>query len=367
MIPHGSMVARRCFTPLMSLLPKVACGTACVIASALAGLTGCKRSEPDPGPPRRAVRVAVLVESTIMPMRNYQTALLERLIRTRPRTEVSTLVAGDDANVQARHVREAADGGAEVLMIFPKDAAALAPALREVMGRGVKVIAFSPDVPEDACTSAVFTDERKLGQLAGEHVVAALKTKAKEEGRPAPTGRVVMLRGDEEGRVSRLRAEGFVTAIQSVPGIVLVHDAPANWNERNAADRTREALRLQKQFDVIYAQNDLIAAGASRTVRESNADARESMLIVGTDGALGPGAGLDMVLKGEIEATLYQPPLVDLAWEQAQALIDTPGASVPKRTQVKPFMITPDNALAVQEEGLPVPEVDGAATADVSK
>ena len=40
-----------------------------------------------------------------MPMRNYQTALLERLIRTRPRTEVSTLVAGDDANVQARHVR----------------------------------------------------------------------------------------------------------------------------------------------------------------------------------------------------------------------------------------------------------------------
>lgn len=363
MIPHGSMVARRCFYSLMFLLPKAAGGMAFVIGISLVGFTGCKRTEPDAGPPRRAVRVAVLVESTIMPMRNYQTVLLERLIRMRPRTEVSTFVANDDAGVQTRQVREAVDGGAEVLMVFPKDAAALAAVLRDVMGRGVKVIAFSGGVPEDACTSAIFTDERKLGQIAGEHVVNALKTKAQEEGRPAPTGRVVMLRGDEEGQVSRLRAEGFVTAIQSVPGIVLVHDASANWNERNAADRTREALRIQKQFDVIYAQNDLIAAGASRTVREANADARETMLIVGTDGALGPGAGLDMVLKGEIEATLYQPPLVDLAWEQAQALIDTPGASVPKRTQVKPFMITPDNVLAIQEEGLPVPETEGAAAA----
>lgn len=353
MIRPDSMAERRSspVLPVTRLLQAV-------LALALVLASGCGRKDPEAGPQRELTRVTILVENTLVPMRNYQTILLEKLIRTRPRMEVKTLRAGDDAAVQTRQVKEAVDAGAKFLLVFPQDAAALAPALREAMARGARVIVFSPDIPEDACTSAIFADERRLGQIAGDHVVAALKTKAQEDGLPAPAGRVVMLRGDEEGTASRRRAEGFVSAIQSLPGIVLVHDAPANWNEKDAADRIREALRIQKHFDVVYAQNDLIAAGASKAVREADAAARESMLIMGTDGVPGPGAGVAMVLSGELEATIYNPPLVDLAWAQVQTLLDEPAPTVPKRTQVKPFVIAPDNALPIQEAGLPEPEVE---------
>jgi ABC-type sugar transport system substrate-binding protein len=165
-----------------------------------------------------------------------------------------------------------------------------------------------------------------------------------------------MLRGQEEDARCQLRAEGFLSAIQPYPGLVLVHDAPADWSAESAADRTGEALRIQKQFDVIYAQSDLIAAGASKAVRKSSEDARKAVFIIGTGGVPGEGGGVAMVIRGELNATVYQPPLVEVAWREMQRLLDTADAVVPKRTEVKPFMITPENAAAIQRDGVPLPE-----------
>jgi ribose transport system substrate-binding protein len=253
-------------------------------------------------------------------------------------------------------MREAMQARAAFIMVFPQDAEKLTPTLREAVAAGVRVFVFSADLPEDACTCALFTDERQLGQMAGEYVVSALKTKAEAEGQPGPAGRVVLLRGDEESASSREGAEGFVRAMQPFPGIVLVHDAPADWSEKGGADRIREALRIQKRFDVIYAQNDLIAVGASKAVRESSAEARESMLILGTDGVPGKGAGVAMVISGELDATVYHPPLVDAAWPVMQSILDHSGTAIRKHIQVKPFIITPENAARIQRAGLPLPD-----------
>ena len=56
---------------------------------------------------------------------------------------------------------------AAFIMVFPQDAEKLTPVLREVMAGGVRVFAFSSDIPEDACSCAVSTDERTLGRIAG--------------------------------------------------------------------------------------------------------------------------------------------------------------------------------------------------------
>jgi ABC-type sugar transport system substrate-binding protein len=334
---------RRIFVPnrvLKMLLAALAVALPC----------GCERKE------AAKTRVAILSDDVADPMRNYQITLLEKLIHTRADMEVTTLHAGGDSEVQSRQVRESWQGHAAFLMVFPADAEKLTPVLREAVTAGARVFVFSQSVPEDACTSALFADERRLGEVAGQYVVSALKTKAQAEGLPAPKGRVVMLRGEEENAGCQLRAEGFLSAIQPYPGMVLVHDAPADWSAESAADRTREALRIQKQFDVIYAQSDLIAAGASKAVRKSSEDARKAMLIVGTGGVPGAGGGVAMVISGELNATVYQPPLVDAAWREIQRLLDKPDAVVPKRTEVKPFMITPENAAAIQRDGVPRPE-----------
>jgi ABC-type sugar transport system substrate-binding protein len=309
---------------------------------------GCARKGP-------ATRVTILSDDIADPMRSYQITLLEKLIHARSDMEVTVMHAGGDSEVQSSQVRESVSGHVACLMVFPTDTEKLGPVLHEAVAAGVRVFVFSKQIAEDACTSSIFTGERRLGELAGQYVVTALKARAQADALPAPKGRVVMLRGEENDDRCQLRAEGFLSAIQAYPGIVLVHDAPADWSAASAADRTREALRIQKHFDVIYAQSDLIAAGAAKAVRESSADARKAMLVIGTGGAPGEGSGVAMIISGELSATVYQPPLVDIAWREMQRLLDKPDAVVPKRTEEKPFMITPENAAKIQRNGVPVP------------
>jgi ABC-type sugar transport system substrate-binding protein len=334
-----------------------------LMACALLLSCGCGRKSPETDEQSSKAkvgitRVAILVDDSASPMRTYQLSLLERLIRARPHMEVSTVHAGGDAEVQIRQVREAMQTRVGYIMVFPQDAGKLAQVLRESTAGGAHVFVFSADVPEDASSCAIYTDERRLGEIAGEYVVSALKTKAQTEAQPAPKGRVVMLRGEEDSVVCEQRAEGYLTALRPHPGIVLVHDAPGDWSEKSAGDRIREALRIQKQFDVIYAQSDLMAAGASKAVRASSAAARDAMLIIGTDGVPGKGSGVSLVVSGEVDATVYHPPLVDVAWREMQLLLDKPEAVIRKRIHVKPFMITPENAARIQREGVPVPEID---------
>lgn len=344
---------------LRSISPALAQMVQVVTVVAFSMLTGCRDGEPLPdAADKSGVRVVILADSLVSPMRNYQTILLQRLVRTRPRMEVLIYDAAGDAERQIQQVRHATGEGADFIMIFPQDAAQVAPVLRDALAQGSKVFAFSADIPEDACTCSISSDEHKIGQIAGDFIVSALKTKAAGEGKPAPSGRVVLLRGEELGLASSRRAEGFLQSIQKYPGVVLVHDAPGNWNENDAAARIKEAIRLQKQFDVIYAQNDPMALGAGKAVREFSVEARESMLIMGTDGVPGKGAGVDMVLRGEQEATIYTPPLVDLAWREVQAILDDPGHRPKPRATVKPFLVTHENAPPLQQRGIPMPDVE---------
>ncbi|HSI62555.1 MAG TPA: substrate-binding domain-containing protein [Candidatus Saccharimonadia bacterium] len=325
--------------------------------------SSCKPKDPqaqyDPAPARGKkdgrVQVAILADSLVMPLRNYQCALLERLIQTRPGMAVTRYSAGGDAALQARQIRTAQAAGAKFIVIFPQHASIIAPAMREALEGGVRVIALSADMPEDAFTAAVSCDERRLGAMAADFVVQALKAKAADEGLPVPTGRVVQLRGDDENNTATERAKGFMEALLNEPGVVLVHDAPAEWNDKNASARIQEALRLQKKFDVVYAHNDLMATGAAKHLRDTSVEVRESMLILGTDAVPGDHGGAGLVNKGVLDATFYHPPLVDVAWREIERMIEDLNYTPKKRQKVRPVLITPSNAADFEQQSLPLP------------
>jgi ABC-type sugar transport system substrate-binding protein len=226
------------------------------------------------------------------------------------------------------------------------------------MAGGVRVIAMSADLPEDAFTASISCDERRLGAMAANFILQALKTKAADEGRPAPVGRVVQLRGDDEGRSTTERSLGFMETLQREPGVVLVHDAPAEWNDKNAAARIQEALRLQKQFDVVYAHNDLMATGAAKQLRETSVETRESILILGTDAVPGAEGGASLVNKGVLDATIFHPPLVDVAWRDIELALNDSSHTLKKRQKVKPILITPSNAADFERQSLPTPQIE---------
>ncbi|WP_170156931.1 substrate-binding domain-containing protein [Roseimicrobium gellanilyticum] len=324
----------------------------------------CKPKDPMEqygAPPSREkdgrVKVAILADTVEIPLRNYQCALLERLARTRPGMAVMRYGAGGSAAEQARQVRDAQAEGAKFIVIFPLQESVVAPALRGAIAGGVQVIAMSAQLPEDAFTASISCDERRLGAMAADFIVQALRTKASDEGKPVPVGRVVQLRGDE-GSASSERALGFSEALQREPGVVLVHDAPAQWNDKDAAARIQEALRLQKQFDVVYAHNDLMASGAAKQLRETSVETRESILVLGTDAVPGADGGASLVNKSVLDATIYHPPLVDVAWRDIERVLDDASQTLKKHQRVKPILITPSNAANFERQSLPKPQTE---------
>lgn len=327
-------------------------------------LTGCDSPEGGKLPfqvkPEKRLRFFIAADTLTNPMRNYQVTLLERLIRTRAGLDLQIFDARNDAAVQVAQVKKLAAEGVDCLMVFPRDAAALGPALRSIKEAGALVVVLGAEVPATDCTTALFTDERKLGQIAGEFVVSALTKKAEGEGSPAVRGRVVHLTGAEDSPATLERSAGFLEALKAAPEVVLVHEAPANGNEKDAAERIKEALRLQKNFDVIYAQNDLMARGAGAAIKEADVAAREAMLVIGTDGATGKGGGIEMLHQGDMEATVYVPPLVDKAWQLVKQALDDPAfkMKIEKTYRLKPFVVTLESAEEILRQGLPAPELE---------
>ncbi len=339
----------------------------------LSGLGACKpeKSEPPRAPggqpdlvlplPKRGdgeapeQRVLLSLADAGLAYQRIQTSMLAGLARTTEGYELVARHAANDAARQSEQLLAAATSGVRAALIQPVDPAALEPVLSQLRQSGTIVIGLDRRLADRGCDTVVYCDQLKVGKMAGELVVAALRRKAGDEGRAQVTGRVVQLRGDDEDAACQARNDGFAAAIQAQPGIVLVHDAPARWNKADAVERIREAFRIQKTFDVIYAHNDLMALGASQACTEANR--RQDILIVGTDGLGGPGAGLEMLRGSEIDATVHQPLLVDFAWKVVRKMNDDPAFKPKPAYELQPVVITPKNLNELTRQGYPQPEL----------
>jgi ribose transport system substrate-binding protein len=255
--------------------------------------------------------IILLLSDARVAFQEFQRNGLAMLVGRQAGYKLTTQDAAGEASRQMDQFRQAIAAKPAAIIVSPLDPPALAALIVEANTAGVIVIGLDKRMLKDGCASVVFSDRRRIGRMAAEAVLDALQRKATEENRTEVTGRVVQLRGAEDNFVSNEIAEGFLEGLHAQPGVILVHDAPADWNMENAALRTAEAFRLQQNFDAIYAHNDAIALGAAQGAEA--AGQRENIFIVGTDGLSGQKRGIELVRQSEIDATIVQPALVDLA------------------------------------------------------
>ncbi len=305
----------------------------------------------EPGAGTRSVTVALLMDSRQEPLRNMQWQLLNHLVMQQAGYDLRWWDAGADEKIQNAQLSEAMKLKPDVLMVFPVKSAGIADALKNARQSGTQVYVFADDMPEAACTSAIYCDERKVGKLAGEFIVQSVRQKLVEEGRPEATGRVVQLTGPDDNPVSMQRREGFAEALVQQPGILIVHQAPVGFLGEGAADRIGEALKLQKEFDVLFANNDVMARAAATALVKLGL--RDNVLVMGVDGAPGKGGGIQMVTASEIDSTVFHPPLVDFAWSLAQRGLKEPGFKMPSRNEIKPLIVNLEKAIELLRDGIP--------------
>jgi ABC-type sugar transport system substrate-binding protein len=207
-------------------------------------------------------------------------------------------------------------------------------------------------------TSLIVCPDAEIGRVAGEFVARSLRLKATEEGRAEPAGRVVELTIAPPDPVHAGYSDGFSKSLSQQPGISLVHQAPCNLLGEDVADRMNEVLRLHKDFEVIFAHNDLIARAASKAVATARPELAGRILVMGVDGNLGKGGGKEMIIKGEIDATICRPPLVDLAWALIEKCLGDPQFNPKARYDVAPLALNFESALEIAKTGLPMPPIE---------
>lgn len=278
-----------------------------------------------------------------------QKAVLAFQTGTQKGYKLTVLDAAGSTTKQRDQLREAFASKTRpaAIILDAESATGLETLLDETRRAGIHVIGL--DKALTGCSTIVACDPEEIGRAAAKLTIDALKRKAAEEGRPEPTGRIVQLRGADDSSWSTRLAAGFDHGLKAASGPILVHDAPVLWSADNAIQRLSEALRIQSQFDVIFAHTDAIALGASRFCTTYNT--REDTLIVGVDGLSGRGEGLDLMRAGDLDATIARPPLVDLALQLILKMRADPAFKPKPLYDIAPMAVTPSNLDTANNSG----------------
>ena len=315
-------------------------------------LPGCKRGIESQAP---VIRTIVLLSANgERPYEVAQFQNLMRLVSVKPEVNLISHDAAGNARTQAEQFGRAMQDKPVAILVTPVNALALSDQVDAAVRMGVLVIGLGEAASAMPCSTVLTCDQREMGRMAGDMTVRALIRRAQENGKTEVTGRVVEIRGDELGEISTALHEGFIEMLRKEPGIVVVHDAPGGWTKQGGKDRATEAVRLQGSFDVLYAHNDAMALGAATALGSQRMD----VLLIGTDGYIGEEGGMSLVSRGDLDGSIYQPILVDLAWQMIARRLGEPGFTPKPSYRLTPQAITPKNASDLLRDGvLRLPEL----------
>lgn len=285
--------------------------------------------------------IRLLLPEARIAMQTFQRDGLNMLVGRQAGYKLTTSDAEGSSTRQIEQFRQSIAAKPAAIIISPIDPAALAALIVEAKTQGIIVIGLDKRMLNEGCASIVYSDQRLVGRMAAEAVVEALKRKAAEEKHTEITGRVVQLRGAADSHATSEMAEGFSEGLRTQPGIIIVHDAPADWSTEKASQRTAEAFKLQQSFDAIYAHSDAMAVSAAKAAE--TAGQRENVFIIGADGLSGQKRGLESVRDGEIDASVVQPALVDLALQIVTKLRSDKAFKPQPSYEIQPMVILPKN------------------------
>ena len=197
--------------------------------------------------------------------------------------------AEGDAQKQISDVESLEVQGMKVLMISAQDGEAIAPKIKDLMAKGIKVVTLERSLPVPV-TLHVGPHNKPIGALAGKFVVEKLGGK----------GNVVEIKGDPAVAPAVERHEGFAEAIAG-SAIKVIAETHADWDQEKALKFMEDTLQRfpAGEIQAVYTHNDNMAFGALRAIQAAGRD-KEGILIIGIDGE---NAAIRAVAKGELTAT----------------------------------------------------------------
>lgn len=209
-------------------------------------------------------------------------------------SQLEIISADDNNEKQIADIQSFIDRDFDLIIVAPNEAEALTPIIKKAYEAGIPVIIFDRRIVGDTYTCYIDLDNRGIGNAAAEYAYSLT------DGRDKVTA--VEITGLPGSSPAQERHQGFVEGLKKYPSIELKASVSGDWDREKAAHMADSLLNVYPDMNILYAQSDNMAIGASNVFRERG---RDDIKILGTDAS--PGQGIEAVKDGIIEATFIYP------------------------------------------------------------
>ena len=220
--------------------------------------------------------------------------------------EMEILSADDSPQKQVADLRYFIDNDFDIILVSPTEGDSIAPIVKEAMQRGIPVVTYDRGIDNLDVTAHMEVDNYVLGKSAAEYARSILKDNIN----------VIEIEGVRTMTPTKKRHEGFQQTLSSYPNVKVLTSISGNWKESEAAHIVDSLLRIYPHTNLIYAHNDRMAIGASKSAVSMG---RDDITIIGIDGS--PEIGIKAVSEGVIDATVLYPTEGELVFRIAMAVL----------------------------------------------
>lgn len=227
--------------------------------------------------------------------------------------------AGDEAAKQASDIEDLISKNISVLIVNPVDSDAVAPAVKDAVAKGIKVISVDRVVNGVDVDCAIASDNVEGARMATEYLVSLIGEGAK----------VAELEGVSGASATIDRGEGF--HIVADEKLNVVSKQTANFNRSEGMTVMENMLQADSGIKGVFAHNDEMALGAVEAIGS------RGILVVGFDAT---DDALNAIKAGRMAATVAQKPDLMGATAVETALKLVNGETVEKEIPVEVELIT---------------------------
>ncbi len=234
--------------------------------------------------------------------------------------------AGGSNEKQIADVEDLISRGVDLIMMSPREAQALVPAVEAIKAAGIPLVVLDREIVGEDYNVFIGGNNLQIGDELGKY------TKAN-----APANfNYLELEGIPGATPTIQRHEGFTAQIEG--GATRLDAQPANYDLAPAIPIMEDWLTKYKgQFQVIYAHNDPMILGAINVLKEAG-DKPGDVFLVGVDGQR---EAFDAIKEGWLQATAIYATGGALGLDMAVRVLK--GEAVPKRIITETPVITADN------------------------
>ncbi len=255
----------------------------------------------------------------------------EQAAQANPGVRLAVLAPEREVNVdqQVSILEDQITRKVSALAVAPTGTAELLPVLERARAAGIPVVIFDTDINWPGKLTYVGGDNRRAGQIAGEHIVKLLGGK----------GRVAIIRGILGVMTHEDRVAGFQDALKSAPGVECVAVQPANSERALGMSVMENLLTRYPDLRAVFATNDQMALGAVEAVAARNLIGK--VAVVGIDAT---HEAVRAVAAGRLAADVAMFPEKLGSSAVEAALKAARGETLGSRVNIDSALVTKENA-----------------------